>query len=55
LTREAYGPVLLLCCWAQGHAEPLYMVSNRSSAADAIDYEKTRFRIETFFSDQKSR
>src|SRR5438093_12982223 len=49
LTREAYGPVMLLCCWAQGHAEPLYLVSNMSSAEDAIDYYKKRFRIETFF------
>lgn len=24
VTREAYGPVMLLCCWAKGHAEPLY-------------------------------
>ena len=55
LTRDAYGPVLLLCCWAQGHAEPLYLVSNMSSAEDAIDYYTKRFRIETFFSDQKSR
>ena len=28
LTRDAYGPVLLLCCWARGQAEPLYLVSN---------------------------
>lgn len=55
LTRDAYGPVLLLCCWAKGHVEPLYMVSNMFSAEDAIDYYKKRFRIETFFSDQKSR
>jgi hypothetical protein len=55
VTREAYGPVMLLCCWAQGHAEPLYLVSNMSSAEDAIDYYTKRFRIETFFSDQKSR
>jgi hypothetical protein len=55
LTREAYGPVMLLCCWAKGHAEPLYLVSNMSSAEEAIDYYKKRFRIETFFSDQKSR
>src|SRR2546422_1712756 len=53
LTRDAYGPVMLLCCWAKGHAEPLYLVSNMSSAEDAIDYHKKRFRIETFFSDQK--
>src|SRR5262249_20699221 len=25
VTREAYGPVMLLCCWAKGHAEPLYL------------------------------
>jgi hypothetical protein len=55
LTRDAYGPVLLLCCWAQGHAEPLYLVSNMSSAEEAIEYYTKRFRIETFFSDQKSR
>jgi Transposase DDE domain len=55
VTREAYGPVMLLCCWAKGHAEPLSLVSNMSSAEEAIDYYKKRFRIETFFSDQKSR
>ena len=55
VTREAYGPVMLLCCWAKGHAEPLYLVSNLSSAEEAIDYYTKRFRIETFFSDQKSR
>ncbi len=55
LTREAYGPVLLLCCWAKGYTEPLYVVSHMSSADEAIDYSKKRFRIETFFSDQKSR
>jgi hypothetical protein len=54
-TRDAYGPVLRLCCWAKGHAEPLYLVSNMSSAEDAIASYKKRFRIETFFSDQKSR
>jgi hypothetical protein len=23
-TRDAYGPVMVLCCWAKGEAEPLY-------------------------------
>jgi hypothetical protein len=55
VTHEAYGPVMLLCCWAKGHAEPLYLVSNLSSAEEAIEYYTKRFRIETFFSDQKSR
>jgi hypothetical protein len=55
VTRAASGPVLRLCCWAKGHAEPLYVVSNMSSAEEAMEYYKKRFRIETFFSDQKSR
>ncbi len=54
-TRDAYGPVMVLCCWAKGEAEPLYLVSNLSVAEEAIKYYKKRFRIETFFSDQKSR
>jgi hypothetical protein len=54
-TRDAYGPVMVLCCWAKGEADPLYLVSNMSLAEEAIKYYKKRFRIETFFSDQKSR
>jgi hypothetical protein len=55
LTREAYGPILLLCCWAKGYKEPLYLVSNMGSAEEACRLYAKRFRIETFFSDQKSR
>jgi hypothetical protein len=54
-TRNAYGPVMVLCCWAKGEAEPLYLVSTMSVAEEAIKYDQKRFRIETFFSDQKSR
>ena len=54
-TRDAYGPVMVLCCWAKGESEPLYLVSNMSVAEEAIKYYQKRFRIETFFSDQKSR
>jgi hypothetical protein len=54
-TRSAYGPVMVLCCWAKNEAEPLYLVSNMSVAEEAIKYYGKRFRIETFFSDQKSR
>jgi hypothetical protein len=55
VTREAYGPILLLCCWAKGYKEPLYLVSNLDSAEEACRLYAKRFRIETFFSDQKSR
>ena len=54
-TRDAYGPVMVLCCWGKGEVDPLYLVSNMSIAEEAIKYYKKRFRIETFFSDQKSR
>ena len=35
MTREAYGPILLLCCWAKGYQEPLYLVSNMDTAEEA--------------------
>lgn len=54
-TSKAYGPVMVICCWAKGNKEPLYLVSNMASAEEACRYYEKRFRIETFFSDQKSR
>jgi Transposase DDE domain len=54
-TREAYGPIMVLCCWAKGYQEPLYLVSNMATAEEACRWYEKRFRIETFFSDQKSR
>jgi len=54
-TRDAYGPVMVLSCWAKGYQEPLYLVSNMATAEEACRFYGKRFRIETFFSDQKSR
>src|SRR5262245_13391568 len=55
ITRDAYGPVMVLSCWAKGYQGPLYVVSNMDTAEEACHYYQKRFRIETFFSDQKSR
>jgi hypothetical protein len=55
MTEAAYGPVLLLCCWAKGYTAPLYLITNMASADEACRLYTKRFRIETFFSDQKSR
>jgi Transposase DDE domain len=55
VTREAYGPIMVLCCWAKGYREPLYLVSNLATAEAACRLYQKRFRIEPFFSDQKSR
>ncbi len=41
--------------WEQGHAAPIYLVTNLSDVEAAVRYYQKRFRIETFFSDQKSR
>ena len=54
-TRKAYGPIMVLCCWAKGYQDPLYLVSNMATAEDACRLYAKRFCIETFFSDQKSR
>jgi len=54
-TREGYGPSMVLCCWAKGYQEPLYVVSNMAPAEEACRLYKKRFRIETFFGDQKRR
>ena len=54
-TREAYSPIMVLCCWAKGYHEPLYLVSNMATAEAACRLYEKRFRIETFFADQKSR
>lgn len=54
-TAEGYGPIRLICCWAKGYQDPLYLVTNMTSAEEACRLYSKRFRIETFFSDQKSR
>jgi hypothetical protein len=54
-TAEGYGPIQLICCWAKGYQEPLYLVTNLACAEEACRLYSKRFRIETFFSDQKSR
>ena len=55
VTQARYGPVLALAVWDAAYAEPIYLVSNLANAAAAIGWYRQRARIETFFSDQKSR
>ena len=46
---------MLICCWAKGYKDPLYLVTNMAVAEEACRMYAKRFRIETFFSDQSSR
>ena len=54
-TQAAYGPVTVIAWWGARYAEPIYLVSNLTSVAAACGWYQKRMRIETFFSDQKSR
>jgi len=54
-TAAAYGPVLMAVIWEAQWSDPLILVSNLEFLEEAYLYYRRRFRIETFFSDQKSR
>ena len=54
-TAAEYGPVLVSIIWEWAWKEPLLLVSNLEFLAEAYGWYKRRFRVETFFSDQKSR
>ena len=54
-TAAAYGALLVCIVWESGWKEPLILVSNLEFLEEAYGWYKRRFRIETFFSDQKSR
>jgi len=54
-TQQAYGLVLVIIWWQPDYKDPIYLVSNFELGQEAIYWYRKRFRIETFFSDQKSR
>ena len=54
-TRQNYGPVHAIAWWRKGYLEPIYLVTNLELIEEACHWYAKRFRIETFFSDQKSR
>jgi hypothetical protein len=54
-TQASYGPVLVIAWWQTGYQQPLYLVTNLDLVEEACLWYRKRFRIETFFSDQKSR
>ena len=64
-TAAAYGPVMVVAWWDRRYPDPIYLVSNMPSGQRACDWYRKRMhtpappaeqvRVETFFSDQKSR
>jgi len=54
-TDQHYGPLMAIAWWDAAYQEPIYLITNLELAEEACCYYRQRFRIETFFSDQKSR
>ena len=54
ITRDAYGPVMVLCWWATGYHEPLYLVSNLATAEEACRLYQKRFRMRPFSQTRKA-
>lgn len=54
-TKKHYGPILAIGWWRADCKEAIYLVSNLDSAQEACQFYAKRFKIETFFSDQKGR
>ncbi len=55
VTKEGYGPVTVIASWEKGYADPIFLITNLDLPDAACHWYKLRFRIETFFSDEKSR
>ncbi len=54
-TRMAKIFVNLVGWWGSRYEEPIYLITNLTNPYQACRYYRRRYRIETFFSDQKSR
>jgi hypothetical protein len=48
-------PVQVIFWWRTGYKEPIFLVTNMDLVEEACHWYRKRFRIETFFSDQKTR
>lgn len=54
-TKTGEVTLNVIAWWASRYEEPIFLVTNLPNAYQACRYYRRRFRIETFFSDQKSR
>jgi len=54
-TQTAEVVLNVISWWANRYEDPIFLVTNIHNAYQACRYYRRRFRIETFFSDQKSR
>jgi hypothetical protein len=54
-TQTATVTLHVIGWWGSDYEAPIFLITNLENAYEACRYYRRRFRIETFFSDQKSR
>ena len=54
-TQASAVTLTIISWWGSRYEEPIFLVTNMDNPYQACRYYRQRFRIETFFSDQKSR
>jgi hypothetical protein len=54
-TQTATMALHVIGWWGSDYEEPIFLITDLEDAYEACRYYRRRFRIETFFSDQKSR
>ncbi len=55
VTKSGYGPVHVIVWHEPSYEDPVPLVTNMALAEEVMHFYRRRFRIETLFSDQKSR
>ena len=54
-TAKELGPITAIAWWGKAYKKPIYLITNHSDPQEACHFYKKRFKIETMFSDKKSR
>lgn len=54
-TAKAFSPITAVAWWDKAYDEPIYLISSLDDSRKICQFYKKRFKIETLFSDQKSR
>jgi hypothetical protein len=54
-TAKAFAPITAVAWWDKAYDEPIYLISSLDDSRELCRFYKKRFKLETLFSDQKSR
>lgn len=54
-TSQMLGPIMAIAWWGIAYEKPIYLITNHTEPEEACRFYRKRFKIETMFSDKKSR